>query len=155
MKIDLVIALLALIVPYVLPPEYFHGMVQKWMLRPLFSLHAQSRLKKLERLQAHKTFLIELNASTEKQTIYLMHSALIVMVCIAGFVAFGVNIYTSFPRFFAGYVGVAAFVIYFLGLYKLGTHRRAYVPTAFHRTVEQIDVQIASLQTRGSPSLPS
>jgi hypothetical protein len=146
MKIDLLIALLALILPYAIPPEQFQGMVQKWMVRPLFSLHAQSRLKKLERLQVRKTFIMAMNASEAKQTLYLLQSALIVMACVAGMTMLGVNTYLSFPKVFPGYIGVCATAIYLLALYKLGTHRRAYVPKAFQKAMEQIDAEIAALQ---------
>jgi hypothetical protein len=149
MKIEILIAVVVLLLQWTITAEMFQGMVQKWMLGPLFGLHAQGRLKRLERLQARKALLMELNASTDKQIVYLLQSVLIVLVCVAGLVAMGVNIHTGFPRLFAGYVGVAAFIIYFVALFKLGTHRRAYVPVAFKKAIEEIDAQIAALKASG------
>ena len=79
--------------------------------------------------------------------IYLGQSALILIACVAGMTMLGVNTYLSFPTLFPGYVGVCATVAYLLVLYKLGVHRRAYVAIAFQKTIEQLDTQIAALQT--------
>jgi hypothetical protein len=146
MKIELLIAAVVLLLQWTITPERFQGTVQKWVLGPLSSVHAQNRLKKLERLQVRKTFIMAMNASEAKQTLYLLQSALIVMACVAGMTMLGVNTYLSFARVFPGYIGVCATVVYLLVLYKLGVHRRAYVPTAFQKTIEEIDAQMMALQ---------
>lgn len=141
--LGVVLGVLSVVLPFLLPT----ARIQEWIWGLVSALYARNRQKKLERLQARKAFLIELRASETKQMVYLAQSALILIACMAGMTMLGVNTYLSFPKLFPGYVGVCATVAYLLVLYKLGVHRRAYVPTAFQKTIEQLDAQIAALQT--------
>jgi hypothetical protein len=143
MNLGLLLGVLGVVLPFLLPT----ARIQEWIWGLFSALYARNRQKKLERLQARKAFLIELRASETKQMIYLGQSALILIACVAGMTMLGVNTYLSFPKLFPGYVGVCATVAYLLVLYKLGVHRRAYVAIAFQKTIEQLDTQIAALQT--------
>ena len=137
-----VVGVISGVLPYVLSPERFRA----WMWRSVSTLNTRRRQKKRARLETRKAFLITLHDSPAEQTLYLVQGVLIALVAAAAAVVMGVNVWANFARVFAGYAGLCAMGIYFFGLYRLGMHRRARIPAAFEKTIQQIDAQITALQ---------
>ena len=149
MKMDLWVALMALVLPYLVPPEQF----QKWMLRPVFALHERGRQKKRVRLEARKAFLTKLHDSAMEQSQYLLQGVLIFLAALAAAVVLGLQVWMSWPHGIVGFVWIAALSLYFFALYRLGVHRRVHTPALFEKTIKLIDAQIAALQTDDARSV--
>jgi Flp pilus assembly protein TadB len=143
MKTDMWLALMALVLPYLVPPEQF----QKWMLRPVFALHERGRQKKRARLEARKAFLTKLHDSAMEQSQYLLQGVLIILAALAAAVVLGLQMWMTWPHGMVGFTWIGALSLYFFALYRLGVHRRVRTPASFEKAMQQIDAQIVALQT--------
>lgn len=123
---------------------------QQWVLRPMFAMNERGRQKKRAQLNARKAFLIRLHDSLEEQIVYLVQGVLLALAGATAAAVLGVNMWMNFPRGLAGYTGLCALLIYLFALYRLGVHRRVRIPASFEKAIQQIDAQIAALQTDDS-----